>query len=132
MSEHTYDFGEFLDGLDVARQECHDQRDELTGDPGPACYTKQELTEMAAFAIEVLGSTRCFSCGVDVWDIGEDFYVHDELWRTYGVEGVLCIGCFEIRLGRKLMPADFPDGYIGEQIGCQPSERLRDRLGGPS
>lgn len=68
--------------------------------------------------------TICCDCGVDAWrqwdaeqgcEAHEDFYVHDELWRAVCPDnGVICIGCFEQRLGRQLTGADFksldPDG----------------------
>ena len=37
--------------------------------------------------------------------------VHDHVWKAAGMQpygGCLCIGCLETRIGRKLMPIDFP------------------------
>ncbi|MGA8040717.1 MAG: hypothetical protein WCA93_11475, partial [Acidimicrobiia bacterium] len=76
-------------------------------------------------------SQLCHDCGVEAWLMDEDgqiahedFYVADQLWNTVcpddaveviwdeGIpcrEGtfVLCIGCFEARLGRRLTREDF-------------------------
>ncbi len=98
--------------------------------------------------------TLCVDCGIDAWAQGprhahEDFYVHDELWDSVcpddrrrerelpgGIvddpkpgEGggfVLCIGCFEARLGRRLRRADFkvPPRFLS---GCAPSARFMSR-----
>jgi hypothetical protein len=41
----------------------------------------------------------------------EVYTVHDHVWKAAGMEvwgGCLCIGCLERRLGRRLIPADFP------------------------
>lgn len=97
-------------------------------------YTKREAIELCLTAVEVLGSWECFSCGVDTFALGEDFYVEDDLWRQYGVEGMLCIGCFEKRLGREMVRADFkgvggPDKWEEFFPHAKASERYRDRWG---
>ena len=95
----------------------------------------------------------CPDCGVDAWAFEEDgqlvheeFYVSDELWdRTCPDDGcvrgslpdgtpygtgrfVMCLGCFEVRLGRRLVRDDFkgPPRYVG---GLPPSPRFLDRYG---
>jgi hypothetical protein len=90
-------------------------------------------------------------CGIDAWQlrdfdgqiVHEDFCVHDELWDTVcpdddvirwqedGVtfgEGqwVLCVGCFERRLGRKLVRTDLKSGPRS-LFGTPPSLRFRLR-----
>lgn len=113
--------------------------------------------------------TLCHDCGVDAWSfeeygriVHEDFYVPNALWdATCPDDGVvrwrtqdgnefgqgrfvLCIGCFERRLGRELTLRDFigdlefeamskaqrralgesgPDSLDGDA----PSRRFRDR-----
>ncbi|ETB29465.1 hypothetical protein [Mycobacterium avium] len=49
----------------------------------------------------------CKWCG----DRADCYRVRDELWRTYGppTQGWLCAGCFEDRLGRKLVREDMLD-----------------------
>jgi hypothetical protein len=95
--------------------------------------------------------SACHDCGIDAWwfrdfngqIVHEDFYVHDALWdaacpdddvlrwHEAGVnfgEGqwVLCIGCFEQRLGRTLTRADFKVGPRS-LFGTPPSLRFRLR-----
>lgn len=67
-------------------------------------------------------SLPCDDCGVDTTPeppAGWEYYmVHDPVWAAAGMpvpddpegfvgEGILCIGCLEKRLGRKLTPDDF-------------------------
>jgi hypothetical protein len=58
----------------------------------------------------------CGDCGVDTLapatsppsGRAEYYMIHDHLWATAGgIQGFLCIGCLEIRLGRQLTAADF-------------------------
>lgn len=48
----------------------------------------------------------CVDCGKDTWDNPRDYYmVKDKVWNKYGlrdVRGMICVGCFESRLGHKL------------------------------
>ncbi len=93
---------------------------------------------------------RSRDCGICAWMqieddriVHADFYVQDELWdevcpddevREWVVGGpkfregkfVICVGCFEKRLGRRLRREDFttePDFLFG----TPPSRRLRSR-----
>jgi len=44
--------------------------------------------------------------------------------------GMLCIGCIEQRIGRKLNPLDFKDCHVNRiNPGESKSQRLVDRLG---
>jgi hypothetical protein len=62
--------------------------------------------------------------GVEKWSLpchlhhdSEQYMVHDHIWKKAGMKGwsdkgesgVLCIGCLEKRIGRKLEPFDFGD-----------------------
>ena len=93
----------------------------------------------------------CHDCGVFAWHqqegwrvAHEDFVVHDELWdamcpddavgewvddlgKTWR-EGtfILCIGCFEDRLGRQLTGEDFKFPPR-RQFGVPPTYRFRSR-----
>ena len=51
----------------------------------------------------------CIDCGVDTSKIGEYYMLRDEVWKAAVPEDrrMLCIGCFEARLHRRLTPADF-------------------------
>jgi len=71
----------------------------------------------------------CLDCGVDTYEINEYYTVHDELWLLCHPEdyGMLCIGCLEKRLGRRLDYRDFIDAPINNGFFEQ-SERLRERL----
>lgn len=83
---------------------------------------------------------NCADCGVAAWEIGEDFYVNDELWYSImpksKQERIICIGCFEKRLKRKLVKKDFKhwfrnNGWYSnptKKINNPPSEKLKDRL----
>ncbi len=81
---------------------------------------------------------RCIDCKCQAWRKGEDFYVHDKLWKKVVPEGgIICIKCFEERMGRRLRPNDFKrwfrnNRWWGNQkrkINNPPSKRLQDRLG---
>jgi hypothetical protein len=92
----------------------------------------------------------CEDCGIKAWSqvddgqlVHEDFYVNDELWdsvcpddevETFYANGtmfrngrfVICIECFERRMGRKLTRSDFtvPPGDL---FGVPPSSRFVSR-----
>lgn len=92
---------------------------------------------------------KCTDCGCKPWDLGEDFYVRDGLWLitipAKKRDDVICIGCFEKRLGRKLTRHDFKPWFrnnrcysisktplywrmTGKLLNDPPSKRLADRL----
>jgi hypothetical protein len=109
--------------------------------------------------------THCHDCDINAWNqwdaeqqawAHEDFYVNVDLWDavcpddthttghfpdgTYWRNGtfVLCIGCFEKRLGRKLTAEDFKPGsdpdnwYWSAVVGRPATTRFRDRIGNTS
>lgn len=53
-------------------------------------------------------SLICKDCGKDIFENPVDYFmVTDELWEQYGVgKGLLCLDCFEKRLGRPLVKED--------------------------
>jgi len=75
----------------------------------------------------------CEDCGIDTQPPlapHEYYMVHDEVWSQAGMppEGFLCIGCLELRLGRRLSPSDFtsaPCNWWGWK-----TERLEARVTG--
>lgn len=74
----------------------------------------------------------CVDCRLDTSAASEYFILKDVLWRehAYDVEKkMLCVGCFESRLGRQLVPGDFTRCYVNDVIGIRRSARLRARLG---
>lgn len=75
-----------------------------------------------------LGDTYlCVDCKIDTCYADEYYMVHDLLWPK--LDGMLCVGCLEARIGRELVPADFPD--IGANYMGEFSPRLRNRIGLP-
>lgn len=92
----------------------------------------------------------CHDCGLDAWVfeedgqiVHEDFYVSNELWdsvcpddevRRYVKDGIefgdgnfiLCIGCFEKRLGRTLTREDLRI-EPHDLFGLPPSKRFKNR-----
>lgn len=73
---------------------------------------------------------KCVDCGVNTHDADEYYMVHDELWAAAGMEpagGMLCVGCLEQRLGRRLTAADFTDAPVNHGSFFY-SPRLIERL----
>jgi hypothetical protein len=74
----------------------------------------------------------CEDCGTSTF--GEYYMVHDEVWADTGMApdgGLLCVGCLERRLGRRLTPDDFtscPLNKDNRTIRHYASERLYDRI----
>src|SRR5262249_12557684 len=73
----------------------------------------------------------CMDCGVNLDAIEEDIMLVDDGWLAAvpTERGMLCIGCLELRLGRKLRRDDFTrysQSAVAE--GMSVSDRLRDRL----
>jgi len=83
--------------------------------------------------------SRCADCGVGTITIQEWYMVKTRVWKQawagrlkpwHAMPGqqVLCIGCLENRLGRKLMHADFTRSPINNPTKRFMSERLCDRV----
>jgi hypothetical protein len=63
----------------------------------------------------------------------EAYYVHPHVWEASGVgfwEGVLCIGCLEKRLGRRLQPFDFTQDNGFNDPSLPGTRRRFERLTG--
>jgi hypothetical protein len=61
----------------------------------------------------------------------EWYMVREEVWSASGLgpdDGVLCVGCLEGRLHRRLTPADFTDRQRERGPSPLDSERLRSRF----
>ena len=69
-------------------------------------------------------------CGSSTLHINEYYMVHKELWLTANPQdrGMLCIGCLETRLGRKLRSSDFTKYPINSPSFFTQSARLRNRI----
>lgn len=74
----------------------------------------------------------CLDCGVDTGKIHEYYFLHTRLWLTVVPTrrgGMLCVGCFEARLGRKLVRTDFNWSNITNDVKRAPkSARLMERM----
>jgi len=70
----------------------------------------------------------CADCDVDTY-VNEQFYMlHDELWAQVAadVDTMLCLDCFEKRLGRPLHAVDFAQVPVNEhQAGLCPELAVR-------
>lgn len=73
---------------------------------------------------------RCRDCGVDTEAIDEYYMVADPVWKqvAHEVDGHLCIGCLERRLGRTLHSGDFTDRPVNSTSQLPRSPRLTSRL----
>lgn len=71
----------------------------------------------------------CIDCNIDTGRIGEFYFVQTNLWlqAVGSINGMLCIGCLEKRIGRQLIKHDFTDCYLNSPKGIK-SLRLQDRL----
>jgi hypothetical protein len=82
--------------------------------------------------------------GIKNWELpcclapdSEQYIVHDHVWKKAGMKewsdrgesGVLCIGCLEKRLGRKLEPFDFGE-HVFNDPNLPGTLRRFDRLTG--
>ena len=56
----------------------------------------------------------CLDCRIDTDVIGEYYSVRDEVWTAAvpDQDGMLCIGCLEARIHRRLTAHDFTDAPI--------------------
>ena len=77
----------------------------------------------------------CVDCGFDTNKGHEYYMVTDKVWSAAGMkqchkigDGMLCIGCLENRIGRKLKAKDFPEYPINQGF-FRYSKRLKNRLG---
>jgi hypothetical protein len=70
----------------------------------------------------------CMDCLGNTHHMNEYYMVHDVLWlQAVGSKaGMLCIGCLEARLKRRLTASDFTDALINSMP--TQSERLSQRL----
>lgn len=72
----------------------------------------------------------CMDCGCGTRS--EYYHVHDRVWvqANPAIDGMLCIGCLESRLGRQVTREDFSDAPINVDSAWawDHSARLRDRL----
>jgi hypothetical protein len=81
------------------------------------------------------GRFICLDCQNDVLRGGEYYLLRDEVWLEANPQrrGMLCIGCVEKRLGRRMTPSDFQGAPLDHHLinGPALSKRLMTRIGGP-
>jgi hypothetical protein len=72
----------------------------------------------------------CLDCSVDTARAHEHYMLNDQTWKLTGLGkfGMLCIGCVEDRIGRKLVAADFNNSYLNKPRTGSISARLLDRM----
>jgi hypothetical protein len=82
----------------------------------------------------------CADCSIGTYTIGEYYMVKKHVWEQawagrrkpwHGkIDGqeILCIGCLEKRIGRKLTACDFIDAPVNHIDNWRKSDRLRNRL----
>jgi hypothetical protein len=84
-------------------------------------------------------TSACADCGIGTLTLGEWYIVHDAVWDEawrgrrkwwHAIDGqeVLCIGCLERRLGRRLTASDFTAAPCNDPDKYRISPRLRARL----
>jgi hypothetical protein len=81
---------------------------------------------------EVMSRKRflCLDCGVDTGKIHEHYFVQTDLWLSAvgSKTGMLCVEHLEARMGRRLVPDDFPDVSINNPKYEAKSNRLLERM----
>lgn len=73
---------------------------------------------------------NCLDCDIDTIDAGEYYMVHKDVWSQTGLgslDGLLCIGCLESRIGRLLNHKDFTNFPINKPGYFYASNRLISR-----
>jgi hypothetical protein len=107
------------------------RRSELQADLFPLDAAAAKATRERSSGRGTHGRAWCSLCRVDTLEIGEFYMLKDEVWdAAVGADNFifyLCIGCLELRLGRRLMPSDFTNVPTNEIHGGK-SPRLRDRM----
>lgn len=99
----------------------------LEGYAAALCEISDNIEEELKF------KTYCLDCGIDTIESNEYYMVNKDLWSQVTTEesgeGMLCIGCLEERLGRRLSRKDFIDVPVNEISGTsRKSKRLTERL----
>jgi hypothetical protein len=72
----------------------------------------------------------CIDCGIDTGKYGELYFLKPYIWYHINplINGMLCVGCAELRLGRQFTPADFTPATINALHYGNKSMRLISRL----
>lgn len=78
---------------------------------------------------DVPNGSICMDCTANTSELNEFYMLNDEIWlrAVPGRAGMLCIGCVEARLGRRLRGGDFDFAWSFMSSQDRWSERLRAR-----
>jgi hypothetical protein len=82
-------------------------------------------------ALSALAKERAPKINAYIDSNTEAYHVKPKLWKAAGMKGdggCLCIGCLELRLGRRSTPKDFPEHPLSKMPGTR---RLMERRGEP-
>lgn len=90
------------------------------GDASPSVYLVDGVPMLAKTSRFKPGTSRskcmdCVDCGMPARL--EYFVVRNEVWAATGISTpgeCLCIGCVEQRIGRRLVPDDFPECLVND------------------
>ena len=79
--------------------------------------------------LEIEMSFKCLDCNINTNKIGEYYMINFKLWNKINPkdDGMICVGCVEKRLGRKLKRNDFTICPLNENYADM-SKRLLDRV----
>jgi hypothetical protein len=98
----------------------------------PGLSNRVELER--GFAANVLTGQDGVEQTIDEWS--EVYYVKPAVWQAAGMDdfgGCLCIGCLEQRIGRTLVPKDFPRHHAFNSMpGTKRLLARRDRAWEPA
>jgi hypothetical protein len=77
-------------------------------------------------------NSRCLDCRSETTFVKgnwEYYMIHNAIWLKANpqINGMLCIGCLENRIGRRLIPDDFTDAPVNQPHRSN-SKRLAARL----
>ncbi|MFH0244433.1 hypothetical protein ACGRHY_18915 [Streptomyces sp. HK10] len=95
-------------------------------------YSFEQPSRAAVEAYQATQDWGCVDCRTDTRC--EYYHLRGEVWQAAGMgpKGLLCIGCLERRLGRRVSRADFTGVPINDPAYSRPprpkSARLLDRL----
>lgn len=85
---------------------------------GSKILTKEEVHAEMLASLHPQPTDLCMHCGVDAFDIGHYYMLHNALWLSINPKdtGKLCLFCVEKVLGRPVTRADFNDASINSNV----------------
>lgn len=101
-------------------------------DTAPGCPNREQAEKEANR--QLAAGKKKWAVRVKVDNRSEQYFVHDHVWKAAGMsidrrnwDGALCVGCLEVRIGRRLNPSDFTDHIFNIYFPATP--RLLERQG---